>query len=233
MCNTEERKDHVSVNESSNKTVHLITKSQEVPGQDLHRELPAEPAIMVHVTRMPLLFVLFMASSAFGQVKKPGSVPDFNAFIKEQLNEVQKPMGVKPFHPKCPFGWVRYEGRCFIYFPQPLDWASAEAKCLTKGAHLVSIHNDDEYQLLKALIRVYDPKENPTWLGLNDCQKWDSWFWSDGTKYDYSKWNRNEPNHNNGECCVHMNWSDQKDWNDIPCDLAYPSVCSMDMALKL
>ncbi|KAL6491092.1 hypothetical protein MHYP_G00014370 [Metynnis hypsauchen] len=120
---------------------------------------------------MSLLFVLFMASSAFVQANKPVSVADFNAFIKEQLNEIQKPMSMKQFDSKCPFGWVRYEGHCFIYFSQVLDWASAEAHCLTRDAHLVSIHSENEYQLVKALIRAYDPKENPTWLGLNDCQK--------------------------------------------------------------
>ncbi|KAL6491088.1 hypothetical protein MHYP_G00014330 [Metynnis hypsauchen] len=177
---------------------------------------------MVHVTRMSLLFVLFLASSAF--------VADFNAFIKEQLNEVQKPVGIKRFDPQCPIGWVRFNGRCFIYFSQAVDRATAEAKCLTRGAHLVSIHNDNEYQLVKALIRAYDPKENPTWLGLANCEKTGSWFWSDGTKYDYSKWNIVEPNHNKGECCVHLNWSYQKDWNDIPCKIAYPYVCSKKVA---
>ncbi|KAL6491084.1 hypothetical protein MHYP_G00014310 [Metynnis hypsauchen] len=182
---------------------------------------------MAHVTEMSLLFVLFTASSAFGQTNEPVSVADdFNAFIKEQLNEVQKPVGIKRSDPRCPFGWVRYEGRCFVYFPQVLDWVSAEAKCLTQGAHLVSIHSEKEYKLVKALIRVYDPKENPTWLGLSDCQKKNRWLWSDGTKFDYSKWNKNEPNHKNGECCVHLNWSNQKDWNDIPCHFTYPFVCS-------
>ena len=38
------------------------------------------------------------------------------------------------------------------------------------------------------------------------CFKTNSWFWSDGTKFEYSKWNPNEPNHTGGECCGHINW---------------------------
>ncbi|XP_036453654.1 lactose-binding lectin l-2-like [Colossoma macropomum] len=183
---------------------------------------------MVRVTQMSLLFVLFLASSAFGEADKPGSEAEFNAFIKEQIKVVPKPTDSR-----CPAGWVRHEQRCFIYFPQALDWASAEAQCLTRGANLVSIHNENEYQLVKALIRAYDPKEDPTWLGLNSCEKRDSWFWSDGTKANYAKWNKDEPNYVNGECCVHLNYGGQKDWNDIPCSNVYPFVCSKETAFKL
>ncbi|KAL6491089.1 hypothetical protein MHYP_G00014340 [Metynnis hypsauchen] len=185
---------------------------------------------MVRVTGMSLLFVLFTASSAsedteidFSAIIVEATQPDLSTFIKEQTDKREH--AAQPCLPTCPFGWVKFDGRCFNYFSQAVDWDTAETLCLKEGANLVSIHNRNEYQLVKALIRVHDPSENPTWLGLSNCQKRDSWFWSDGTKYDYSKWNKNEPNHLNDECCVHMNWSDQKDWNDIPCNQAYPFVC--------
>uniref|UniRef100_A0AAR2IIC7 C-type lectin domain-containing protein n=1 Tax=Pygocentrus nattereri TaxID=42514 RepID=A0AAR2IIC7_PYGNA len=151
---------------------------------------------------MSLLFVLFTASSALGR-----SFISINITVALTL---------------CPLGWVKFDRRCFSYVSQTLDWASAEAYCLNQGANLASIHSENEYQTVKALIRAYDPKQNPTWLGLNNCQKRRSWFWSDGTKFGYTKWNKGEPNNLNEECCVHMNW---RDWNDIPCNLAYPFVC--------
>ncbi|XP_036453451.1 lactose-binding lectin l-2-like [Colossoma macropomum] len=178
---------------------------------------------MGSVTQMSLLFVLFLASSA-DLVIKPVSETDFSTLVKEQT-EMRPEMPTEQCGPSCPFGWVKFDGRCFNYFSQAVDWATAEAHCLNQGANLVSIHNENENQLVKALIRVHDPKENPTWLGLNNCQKRDSWFWSDGTKYDYSKWNKDEPNHLNDECCVHLNWGDEKNWNDIPCNQPYPYVC--------
>ncbi|XP_037402313.1 lactose-binding lectin l-2-like [Pygocentrus nattereri] len=185
---------------------------------------------MVRVTEMSLLFVLFMASSAsevtevdFSAVIEETTQLDLITFVKEQTDT--KVTAAQPCLPACPFGWVKFDGRCFNYFSQAVDWATAEGLCLNEGANLVSIHNRNDHQLVKALIRAHDPSENPTWLGLSNCQKRDSWFWSDGTKYDYSKWNKNEPNHSNNECCVHVNWGDQKEWNDIPCNQAYPFVC--------
>ncbi|XP_037391104.1 lactose-binding lectin l-2-like [Pygocentrus nattereri] len=181
---------------------------------------------MVRVTEMSLLFVLFTASSALGVAIKPVSEADFNALVQEQINEPQKRVAaVQACEPSCPLGWVKFDRRCFSYVSQTLDWASAEAYCLNQGANLASIHSENEYQTVKALIRAYDPKQNPTWLGLNNCQKRRSWFWSDGTKFGYTKWNKGEPNNLNEECCVHMNWAAQRDWNDIPCNLAYPFVC--------
>ncbi|KAI4881623.1 hypothetical protein NFI96_023264 [Prochilodus magdalenae] len=105
------------------------------------------------------------------------------------------------------------------------DDNSAKGYCLNLGANMVSVHNDYEYRRVKALIRSHDSRENPTWLGLSNCQKRNSWIWSDGTKFGYSKWNVGEPNHLKGECCAHMNWGSQKNWNDAPCNLAYPFIC--------
>ncbi|KAB5579036.1 hypothetical protein PHYPO_G00190070 [Pangasianodon hypophthalmus] len=130
---------------------------------------------------------------------------------------------------QCEFGWKYYDGRCFIYKGTAMDWASAEKHCLNLGAHLISIHSENEYQLIKALIRAHDAEENPTWIGLTGCQKRNNFFWSDGTKLTFTKWNPGEPNFQYGECCVHMNWSGSKNWNDIPCDRTYPFVCAMSV----
>uniref|UniRef100_A0A8B9GSN0 C-type lectin domain-containing protein n=1 Tax=Astyanax mexicanus TaxID=7994 RepID=A0A8B9GSN0_ASTMX len=77
--------------------------------------------------------------------------------------------------PYCPDGWVTYSGRCFKYFNNTFDWISAEDHCLSLDANLVSIHNENEYQLVKALIRDKDPKDKyAVWIGLSACQKFSS-----------------------------------------------------------
>ncbi|XP_072543843.1 C-type mannose receptor 2-like [Salminus brasiliensis] len=161
---------------------------------------------MGHVAELSLLVVCFVASAASEQIKYPAKAADICG-------------------PNCPAGWVKFNGRCFSYIPKSVNWVTAEAECLKLGGNLVSMHSISEYQLVKALIRANDPKENPTWIGLHDCPKRFTWLWSDGTKFDYSRWNVNEPNNLNSECCVHLNWSGEKNWNDIPCELQYPFVC--------
>ncbi|KAM9501164.1 ladderlectin-like [Clarias gariepinus] len=126
---------------------------------------------------------------------------------------------------KCPTGWVKYDRRCFFY-QASMDWASAEKRCMNLGGHLTSIHSESEYQNIKSFIRTHDLQENPTWIGLSGCQKKYNWFWSDGSRFTFTKWSPYEPNNLFGECCVIMNWSGTKKWNDVPCYYSYPFVCA-------
>ncbi|GAA6099750.1 galactose-specific lectin nattectin-like [Tachysurus ichikawai] len=131
------------------------------------------------------------------------------------------------FSNKCPIGWFYYFGRCYMYNGARLDWASAETFCQNFDAHLVSIHSENEFQQIKSLIRAYDPMENPTHIGLSDCQKAFQFFWTDGTKLTFTRWNPGQPdNHNNGERCVHMNFDIKKNWNDGSCGEPLAFVCA-------
>ncbi|XP_058251899.1 lactose-binding lectin l-2-like [Hemibagrus wyckioides] len=168
-----------------------------------------------------VVMLLILATVALDNVVNTLSAADFDDLVKAAKHQV-KSRG----YSSCPFGWVKYGRRCFTYQAHSLDWASAEIHCLNRGGHLVSIHSEDEYQLVKALIRAHDHDENPTWIGLNGCQKTYNFFWSDGTKLTFTKWNPYEPNAISGECCVHINWPGSKNWNDIPCDRSYPYVCA-------
>ncbi|XP_060731486.1 C-type mannose receptor 2-like [Tachysurus vachellii] len=110
------------------------------------------------------------------------------------------------FSKNCPTGWTSYSGRCYLYNAAKLDWVSAETFCQKFDAHLVSIHSENQYQQIKSLICTHDPAQNPTYIGLSDCQKPYKYFWSDGTKLAFTKWNPGQPdNYNNNERCVYMN----------------------------
>ncbi|XP_036452338.1 lactose-binding lectin l-2-like [Colossoma macropomum] len=175
-------------------------------------------AMMAGLTKVTLLFIVSTAATALARVVRPVSA-DFEAIIEE----AKRKRDATTQH-DCPLGWVKLDGRCFSYHASSMDWASAENYCLNQDANLVSIHSETEYQLIKALIRAHDPAEKPVWIGLSCCQKRNNWMWSDGTKLTFTKWNPNEPS-SEEECCVHMNWSDKKDWNDIRCESSYPFVC--------
>lgn len=178
---------------------------------------------MGRFVELAVLVACFVAlASSADDVPKPVTEADFNTFIQDQMKCSKKTTQCEP---NCPDGWVKYEGRCFRYFASIVDWATAELQCVSLGANLASIHNDGENLMVRALIRANDPAEKPTWLGLSNCQKPNSWIWTDGTRYDYGKWNANEPNRANGECCVHTNWPSKADWNDYPCSLTGASVC--------
>uniref|UniRef100_W5L5Y1 C-type lectin domain-containing protein n=1 Tax=Astyanax mexicanus TaxID=7994 RepID=W5L5Y1_ASTMX len=188
---------------------------------------------MNYLIKLPLLFAFSVASAAFAANGTP--TPDWDQVVKDSLQTQQSELEHFSLYysscsPDCPKDWVTFNRRCFKYFGQEMDWASAEDHCLSLGANLASIHNENEYQLVKALIRGKDPNENPVWIGLSACQKKYMWIWADGANSRYTNWNSDEPNYTEKECCVHMNFGVEKNWNDIPCSLNYPFVCVKKLA---
>nr|XP_023687455.1 lactose-binding lectin l-2-like isoform X1 [Paramormyrops kingsleyae] len=127
----------------------------------------------------------------------------------------------------CPAGWVSFKNHCFQYIDVRKTWIDSELHCLSLGGNLASTHSEEEFQFIKALIKSRDSAENHTWIGLTDCSKEGTWLWTDGSKVDFTKWNRGEPNESSGgEDCGHTNWGAEKGWNDMPCDFSYASVCA-------
>ncbi|MCI4377084.1 hypothetical protein PGIGA_G00199540 [Pangasianodon gigas] len=177
---------------------------------------------MARQTEVVLLLILATAATAWGTTVMTLSDASFDKIVQEAIHREVNDRCSRC----CPSGWVQYDGRCFIYQATKLIWASAEKHCLSLGGHLISIHSENDYRLAKSIIRTYDHGENPTWIGLSSCQQKDKFFWSDGTKLTFTKWNPKEPNRLLGECCVQMNYGKTKDWNDINCKKKFPFVCA-------
>uniref|UniRef100_A0A3B3IA13 C-type lectin domain-containing protein n=1 Tax=Oryzias latipes TaxID=8090 RepID=A0A3B3IA13_ORYLA len=68
----------------------------------------------------------------------------------------------------CPMFWYSYGGRCYKYVATSMTWGDAELHCVSQNANLVSVHSLKEDNLVKMLIRNFDPAEAPTWIGLSD-----------------------------------------------------------------
>ena len=100
------------------------------------------------------------------------------------------------------------------------SWNEAENECVKSGAHLASIHSDEEMVFIG---KLHAPNEvYSTWLGGYRDGK--SFNWTDGTSMNYENWNSGEPNNSGGkENCIE--WysipaeSKHNKWNDIPCDV--------------
>ncbi|XP_047454465.1 ladderlectin-like isoform X2 [Mugil cephalus] len=126
----------------------------------------------------------------------------------------------------CP-GWSEYNGRCFIFIPTHMTWATAERNCRSLRGNLASVRDVFEYQAIQKVIWSSTHAYPKTWIGGNYGGEKGFWLWSDGTPFHYSNWCRGEPNNLGGrQNCIQMNFRDYKCWDDEKCHLRRPSVCA-------
>lgn len=122
--------------------------------------------------------------------------------------------------------WYSFNGNCYKYVATQVTWADAEFYCLSQDANLASVHNKEEENFIKSLIRNFDHTEGPAWIGLSDIHKEGRWMWSDGSVVGFVYWRTGEPDNLEGnEHCVVNNYNTVKKWNDTPCSNSYPFVC--------
>ena len=113
------------------------------------------------------------------------------------------------------------------------NYAEAENDCVQNGGHLTSIHSQGEVDFLLRLIGPPDsPNHSPmVMLGgkVNiDQDQVSSFYWTDGSEFDYYNWQPGQPYLSGTEECIGMMPffnSSEGTWFIDDCNAGHRYVC--------
>ncbi|CAJ0593931.1 unnamed protein product [Cylicocyclus nassatus] len=123
----------------------------------------------------------------------------------------------------CDSDWTYFDmtNSCY-YVGSDNNYDSAEADCVSLGAHLTSIQNAFENNFVASLTEVGKSlNENQmTWIGLRYQQN--KWTWADGSSTTYMNWMKGRPEKDASKyACAEILQDDYKGskthWNDVEC----------------
>ncbi|XP_073724602.1 galactose-specific lectin nattectin-like [Misgurnus anguillicaudatus] len=127
---------------------------------------------------------------------------------------------------KCQNEWTPFGVQCYKFFPQSVDWVTAEKNCQSVGANLASVHNTVENNFLLSLV----PADTKTWIAGHDAEVEGQWLWADGSPFDFSNWCSGQPDNQGAiEHCLEINYRNDLCWNDQPCSSTMSYICAKPM----
>ncbi|XP_042273377.1 type-2 ice-structuring protein-like [Thunnus maccoyii] len=92
------------------------------------------------------------------------------------------------------------------------------------GANLVSIHSIEENHKIQSIIQADAAENKNTWIGGSDCQEVKTWFWIDGTPFNFQEWCGGQPDFPS-QNCIRINAGGGKCWDNLECNIAIGSMC--------
>uniref|UniRef100_A0A3Q3WUE4 C-type lectin domain-containing protein n=1 Tax=Mola mola TaxID=94237 RepID=A0A3Q3WUE4_MOLML len=96
----------------------------------------------------------------------------------------------------CEEGWTKFQGNCYLHFPDRETWLEAEQRCLKNMLSFPTTVEDDF-----------------------------RWTDGTPLQYENWRPNQPDNYFNSGEDCVVMIWHENGQWNDVPCNYHLPFTC--------
>ncbi|KAJ8273429.1 hypothetical protein GJAV_G00101520 [Gymnothorax javanicus] len=130
----------------------------------------------------------------------------------------------------CLTGWKMHQGKCYYFSTEKMNWFRSQEYCVSKGAHLVIIKNQQKQNFVSSNIR------ETHWMGLSDQETEGQWLWVDNTPLNKSGaqywWNKEPDNWTGGgnpagEDCASLgdHNGNINSWSDASCETIKKFVC--------
>ena len=120
-------------------------------------------------------------------------------------------------------GFEEFGGHYYKIFEDGMTWIQARDYCKAMGGYLVVITSDEEQSFVERLIKK--GKKNNYWVGGFRTPPTESewiknvdplkWQWVNGETFDYTNWEKNQPDFNDKMENVMMIRKETGLWNDI------------------
>ena len=118
-------------------------------------------------------------------------------------------------------GWQEWNQACYKLTKDLKPFSNASSICRQSGAELVSIASLQENEFVHNVSEGED-----VFIGLRAAKANDNFVWSDGSTFDYTRWEDGQPN---GDCgvdgCCALFVEATGRWKDTPCEMWHPFVC--------
>lgn len=93
---------------------------------------------------------------------------------------------------------VEYNGHYYKVFNNSISWIYAKEYCELMGGHLATVA-DEEEQYVVEMLSTQSPEFDNFWIGGYLDKKTKKWMWVDGTEFDYTNWDDNQPDFHRSE----------------------------------
>ena len=122
-----------------------------------------------------------------------------------------------------------FSNACYKFNPEKKYWKTADDTCEQAGGKLTSIHSQEELDFIRMLIDSSDGSSPSTWIG-GERKNEKSFGWIDYTPFDFSNWDKPEPNNLGGnENCIEIftapGQRKHNKFNDIRCMIKRDFIC--------
>ncbi|KAM7375777.1 hypothetical protein PAMP_005549 [Pampus punctatissimus] len=140
---------------------------------------------------------------------------------------------------RCLPGWTIFNSSCYFFPPSGVkkNWPDSRADCVSRGADLVVIDNQQEQNFVSNSIQHRTTSrnlwENGFWIGLTDMETEGVWMWINNvTEVEQRYWMDGEPNNGGhaGEDCgaaIPSSFNPWKTRNDDNCQSLLSWICEI------